>query len=133
MANNSQLYSDINSHYDPGTPSNLICTGAQALLNSIVNLINTIKDIDGISERPFKPYLGSELYLLLFDPIDDITSFKINMCLFNIVKQEPRATLVMGQTSVTPNIDQQGYDITLTIVDNTTNEVASSTLILSKP
>lgn len=129
----ADLYVDINSNYTADYSSNILCTGAQALLNSLINLINTIKDENGISERLFKPYLGTGLYRLLFEPIDSITAYKIRIYIDQLVEQEPRVMLVNNETSIIEDIENQCYYITLTIIDKATQEKASSNLILSKP
>lgn len=66
-----------------------ILTNEQAVLNSILNILGTVK-----GERVFRPLWGSTIKDYLSDPNDEKTWFGIKMALiFAMKKHEPRVSL----------------------------------------
>jgi len=125
------MYSDINPNFTD--PKELICTDLRAVINSFITILNTLKDSDGISERPFRPKVGAQLYQLLYDNINEITAFRIYNYLLDIAKQEKRVELVRNKTSVTPDVVNQCYYINICLRDIITNEEEETSLIINKP
>jgi phage baseplate assembly protein W len=83
-------------------------TKENAIIGSVKNILMT-----RFYERPFNPNLGSNIYNLLFEPVDFVTasilSKEITMAINNF---EPRVSL--KEIVVTPDNNNQRYDVTLT-------------------
>lgn len=63
-------------------------------------------------ERPFQPLLGSELYRILFEPMDVVTVEMLRSVITNCIgNHEPRVKL--QEVAVNPRYDENSYDITL--------------------
>jgi phage baseplate assembly protein W len=115
-------YKDISSYYGVVENVPLLSDDDSAILNGFINLVNTLKDSDGISERPFRPNLGSKLMQLLQDPIDDITSFQIKLELIALGSQMSRAVLLNAETLVTPNVSEECFEVQAVLRNNITGE-----------
>ena len=90
-------------------------TGDLAVINSIKNLILT-----NHYERPFQPYLGSNINKLLFDNMDVITSTSLEREIQQVIGNfEPRAEI--QKVSVLPNYEDNGYtvDMEFTLINQT--------------
>jgi phage baseplate assembly protein W len=83
-------------------------TKENAIIASVKNILMT-----RFYERPFNPNLGSNIYNLLFEPVDFVTasilSKEISMAINNF---EPRVSI--REIIVTPDNNNQKYDVTLT-------------------
>lgn len=78
-----------------------------AVKQSIKNLLLTRP-----GERPFQPNLGSDLYKILFEPMDILTVEGLKGIITScIAKYEPRVKL--QEVAVNPNYDENSYDISL--------------------
>jgi hypothetical protein len=106
---------DISSYFGVISDLDLLCLEDAAILNGFINLINTNKDIDGISERPFRPNLGTNLLTLLQDPIDNITAFQIKLQLMDLGSQISRAFIVSEETLIVANTQDECFNITLVL------------------
>ena len=111
----------ISTQYGSMLGVEILCDGDDAILNGFINLINTLKDSDGISERVFRPNVGSNLQYLLQDPMDDTTAFQLKLAIQNLVDQSPRYTL-SSNTSITANKREGYYDIRLVLINNSTGK-----------
>lgn len=99
------LYSDINQ-YDPTVKETL--TDVESVYQSINNILST-----HIGERVFNQ-IGSELEELIHEIMDDTTAFEIYSYVIQAIERwEPRVRLKYSQCSVTPNYDEQRYDVVL--------------------
>ena len=79
--------------------------GTIAVIRSIENLV-----LLGHYEVPFNPNVGSNIYKLLFENINDLVGNAIAKEITNTIKNyEPRAKLYF--IDVSPNITEDGYDI----------------------
>ena len=90
-------------------------TGDLAVINSIKNLILT-----NHYERPFQPYLGSNINKLLFENMDTITSVSLEREIQQVIDNfEPRAKI--SRISVLPDYDNNGYtvDMEFSIINQT--------------
>lgn len=82
-------------------------TDEQAIMQSIKNILLT-----KLGERRRLPTFARNLYLLLFEPIDDITAREIGDLLYGaLIKWEKR--IVIEKLRIVPKPDQGIYDITL--------------------
>lgn len=78
-----------------------------AIARSIRNLILTQK-----GERPFNQNLGSGVYALLFEPLDEITSSVIKSEIETVIENyEPRVDLI--EVAVSPDYDGGQYNVTI--------------------
>ena len=105
----SQGFKDISATFkvNPITDDLIVATDASAIARSVRNLVMTVP-----GERPFNPTLGSGVYLLLFDPMDDMTSLNIRSEIEHTIRTfEPRVELL--EVVVNPNYDENEYNITI--------------------
>jgi len=110
--NNRYLDLDLNFAAHPVTGDIVKVKDEKAVIASIGNLIQT-----NFFERLFNPDLGCDIKQYLFDPIDLITSIKLEDSLRLVISRyEPRASI--QELRVTPNFDSERYDISLTLVIN---------------
>ena len=78
-------------------------------------------------ETPFFPEFGSRIFTLLFEPIDPITTVRLQHEIqATIEAYEPRVNI--RRLTATPSSDEQGYDIDCLF--NIVNQVAPVTLTL---
>lgn len=115
-------YVDINSMYSVSPTADILCEDDIAIINGIINTLNTYADMDGISERPFIPSFYSSLILLLEEPVDTMTAFQIKIELENLIANNPRALIDNARTKVVPNSQGNGYDITLGVINRFTRK-----------
>lgn len=87
-------------------------------LNSIrQSLKNLLMTMPG--ERPFNPYLGTELYRLMFEPMDPITISAIDQTIERTIQNyEPRINLELIQ--IVPSPDENSISITIVFRDKVT-------------
>jgi phage baseplate assembly protein W len=90
----------------------------RAVIASVANLLQT-----DFYSRLFQHNIGSNLRKILFEPIDIITGITLQDSILGCIREfEPRASV--DAINVTPNYDEQRYDISLTIsLVNLTNPV----------
>jgi len=108
MTTPTKLYKDIDLTFAKTTSNDVAKRiDVNAVKQSIKNLLLTRP-----GERPFQPNLGSELYSILFEPMDAVTveTLKgvITTCIGNY---EPRVKL--QEVAVNPNYDENAYDVSL--------------------
>lgn len=108
MTTPTKLYKDIDLTFAKTTSKDVAKRiDVNAVKQSIKNLLLTRP-----GERPFQPNLGSELYSILFEPMDAVTveTLKgvISTCIGNY---EPRVKL--QEVAVSPNYDENAYDVSL--------------------
>jgi phage baseplate assembly protein W len=78
-----------------------------AVKQSLKNLLYIQK-----GEKPFKPEIGTDLYKILFEPMDFLTVDLMRDIIIDTVKKyEPRVRL--EQVEVVPKYDINSYDVTL--------------------
>lgn len=108
MTTPTRLYKDVDFAFTTTTSKDVAKRiDVNAVKQSIKNLLLTRP-----GERPFQPLLGSELYRILFEPMDVVTvevlKSVITECIGNY---EPRAKL--QEVAVKPNYDENSYDVTI--------------------
>lgn len=105
----TRLYSDIDLNFmaHPQTGDVVKTLDINAVKQSVKLLVLTM-----FNERLFQPDVGSPTYGLLFEPIDPITTELIKQAILQTIDNyEPR--VIVNQLVVTPNSDQNSYNIAL--------------------
>ena len=128
MANISKLYSDIDFTFTrkPVTNDVALSYDAQAVIRSVRNLLQT-KHYD----RPFNPNLGSNMELMLFEPVSAMSSSSIESEIRNTIQNyEPRVKLQNVQ--VVPSPDENAYQATLTFFLENDTLPTTITLLLER-
>ena len=103
----SQGFKDISASFQINPLNNdlIAVTNTTAISRSVRNLILTKK-----GERPFEPELGSGVYDLLFENMDNQTASLIRDEIFTTLKNyEPRIEL--SEVFVTPNFEDSSMDV----------------------
>ena len=81
---------DINLRTNPVTGNLARLTNAEAVKQSIMNLVLT-----SIRERPYQPQLGSQIRRSLFEPVSPITLTQIQESVKEVIENyEPRANVI---------------------------------------
>lgn len=128
MANITKLYSDIDFTFTrkPVTNDVALSYDSQAVIRSLRNLLQT-KHYD----RPFNPNLGSNMELMLFEPVSSITASSIESEIRNTIKNyEPRVNL--QDVQVVPSPDENAYEATLTFFLENATLPTTVTLLLER-
>lgn len=111
---------------NPVTNDVVSVSGVEAVKRAIKNLLSI-----QCGEVPFFPNLGSRLNELLFEPIDPITTIRIDSEIrATIGGFEPRAQVVA--LDITPTDDQHKYQVDLTIQLVNLAEPITLTLFLNR-
>ena len=103
----SQGFKDISASFQINPLNNdlIAVTNTTAISRSVRNLILTKK-----GERPFEPELGSGVYDLLFENMDNQTASLIRDEIFTtLTNYEPRIEL--SEVFVTPNFEDSSMDV----------------------
>lgn len=103
------LYSDVDPTMGmhPKTKDLLILEDTVAVRRSIQNLLSTAR-----GERLFQPNIGASLRVLLFEPIDSITTFEMrDRILDTLRKHEPRIGSLFVDVVASP--DTNSYDVSI--------------------
>lgn len=118
MATLKKIYSDLDLKFDrqPLNGDVSMVYDNRSVINSLKNLLLT-----NFYERLWQPDLGSNLSLLLFEPVDPLTALSIEKEIGLVIKNfEPRITV--ESIKVDPSYDENGYNITLSFfVGNNTS------------
>ena len=111
---------------NPVTNDVVILTGVDAVRRSIKNLMSI-----QCGEVPFFPNLGSRLTELLFEPIDPITTVRLDSEIrATIGGFEPRARIV--KMTITPTEDQHQYQVDMVLQLINLAEPVTLTLFLNR-
>lgn len=108
---NTRTFVDLDLSFarHPVTGDVIKITGVNAIKRSVKHLVLT-----NFYERPFNPYLGSNLTHLLFEPATNQTAFLIQSAIENVISNyEPRIDLSQFQVQVVPNTVQNGFNVTV--------------------
>jgi phage baseplate assembly protein W len=102
----NSIYSDLDNSL---TKQRSLVLDMDSIYQSISNILNTTPQ-----ERLFLPEFGVNLNDLLFEPIDDITTYRIfDLIIRNITFWEPRVNLLRNQSFVKPDPDNRSYYVKL--------------------
>ncbi len=97
-----------------------------SIIQSLKSLLFTMP-----GERPFQPNLGSPLYNLLFEPLDDISMALIDKTIEHTIQNyEPRVTLDLVQ--IVPNDEENEVQISIFFTVKGTQTPASFTTTLKR-
>ncbi|NBP04209.1 MAG: hypothetical protein EBU90_29795 [Proteobacteria bacterium] len=128
MATLTKIYSDLDFTFTkkPVVGDVALSFDNQAVIRSIRNLLSTKH-----YERPFDPDIGSNLDALLFENISGITSSSLeNEIRTTIENYEPRA--LIDNITVSPNTDQNAYNVTITFYIENATLPTTVTLLLER-
>lgn len=100
------MYSDINTNYsNNGLP--LVLTDESDIQNSILNILNT-----ELGSRPWLRAYGVGIEYYLFAPVTAANAHAIRALIVQaLTRWEPRITVLVSATTVTPNTNRDGYSI----------------------
>lgn len=99
---------DLNFNVHPVKKDINKLTGEMAVIGSIKNLLLTSR-----YERPFQPYIGSDIRKTLFEPMDKLTATILEKNVRTTIENfEPRAKI--KEITVSPDFDKNAYFIILT-------------------
>lgn len=120
---------DVNSQFTvDSNPDRL--PDVLAVANSIYNLLNSPL---GSRSRIFQPEYGASLYQFIQEPLDDSTAKKIRIGFIQaIARWEPRVTIDMANSSVTPNTSTFGYDVVISYSLNLNAKPSSISFFIAK-
>ena len=117
---------DLDFLRNPKTDALILKTGNDAIKRSIRNLLFT-----NYYERPFQSNIGSGLRSILFDNYTPTTTILIQDLVRNTLDNfEPRITV--DNVVVEDDIDNNGFNITLTYIIKNTNEPVITSLFLER-
>lgn len=121
----SSIYSDLDINMTKQTDGDVKKnTEFDAIKNSLTNIINTMK-----GSRVMLPEFSTNLYNLLFEPIDEETARLIGEEILQAVEfWDDRVEIV--DAYIIPKTDENLYDCTLNVRIKTTNEIKALDFIL---
>lgn len=100
------IYTDLNS-IDPTRKA--LLEDVESVYQGLINLFNTRP-----GERVFNPEFGFPLEDDLFELIDDLTALQIYQDVITVVQRwESRAIIDGSRTTITPDPDNNRYDLEL--------------------
>ena len=124
----TKIYSDIDFTFTkkPVTADVALSYDDQAIIRSVRNLLLT-----NFYERPFQPNLGSNINKLLFEPVNSLTSGNLKEDIRNVITNyEPRVGI--DEIVVTPNEDENAYNITLQFYIGNNTSPTTINLVLER-
>ena len=128
MATLKKIYSDLDLTFNRTPVKNDVALSYddQAVIRSVRNLLLT-----NFYERPFQPNIGSNINKLLFEPINNLTSGNLKEDIRNVITNyEPRVGI--DEIVVTPNEDENAYNITLQFYIGNNTSPTTINLILER-
>lgn len=119
---NGATWVDVNSKFTQNNQPDRIPDGP-AIINSLYNLFNCPIGSRG---RIFQPTYGSDWVRFLQEPIDTVTSNKMQISTIQAIQQwEPRITVDNSNSYVNPNYSLPGYDVRIAFTINLTSQKQS--------
>ena len=98
---------DLNFGNNPFTKDVMKKKGDLAIKQSVKNLV-----LSRITERPFQPQIGSQVYNILFDNIIPETAITLRTSIENVINTfEPRA--VIRSVECIADHDNNGFNVTI--------------------
>ncbi len=103
----------------------------QAIIyGSLTNLFNCPI---GARSKIFQPEYGLMLWELIHEPIDETTARQINTGLIqSLARWEPRIQVDIANSTVVPNLDIPGYEVTISFTLNLTQQRYTQAFVLSQ-
>lgn len=120
-------YLDIDLSFNAKTNGDIFKkTDAAAVKQAVKNILTT-----GYTEKPFLPQFGGGLGDMLFENMDDATSFEIEQAVrASISNFEPRA--VLDTVEITDNTDTNSINVTVRFGIANVGELVTVTTSLSR-
>ena len=106
----SKSFKDVSASFkvNPLTNDLIAIKNQTAISRSLRNLVLTTP-----GERFFNENLGSQVNILLFESVDDVTAMSVRTEIITVIENyEPRVELV--RVSVNPDIDAYNMDVKIT-------------------
>lgn len=121
------VYSDFDSSFrtNPVTGSLIRITNEDSIKQSIRNLI-----LASSGEWAHHPEIGSAIYGMLFEPMDDVTTSTIETLVIQSLQQEPRA--IVNSVVVDPDPVRDLYEVTISFTPVNGTRLSSVSLILKR-
>lgn len=128
MSNKLVLYEDINNSFSLDK-YDIDIVNIEAINAQIINILTTI-----IGSRVKEPTFGSLVPDLLFDPVDNITAWKIETAMWDAIMtwMGDRLELDLAQSTVSAEIDAQTFTATVVYRLKSTNDPGTLSLKLSR-
>ena len=126
MSRNTRQFTDFSLAFNihPSTADLVKKTDEEAIKASLRNLISTKN-----YERPFHPVIGCQIFSLLFENVNPITTEVMKKTIYQTIEKfEPRVTVVDVRVKQTPDENSLSVDIIFKIV-NTDRPVTFNTVI----
>jgi phage baseplate assembly protein W len=121
-------YSDLDLDFimHPTTKDVVIKKGADAIKRSVRNLILT-----NFYDRPFRPYIGSNVNKLLFENMNPLTATFLKDAIIEVITNyEPRVRLSSVELGEDP--DNNGINVTISYVILNRSEPVVITIFLER-
>lgn len=117
---------DLDFFKNPTTKDVVKKTGTEAIKRSVRNLVFT-----NFYEKPFRHYLGSDVRRLLFENAGPLTTVYLKDAIVTLLENyEPRIRLT--DVVVNEDLDNNGFNVTLTYVIRNREVGVTSTLFLER-
>jgi len=121
-------YSDLDLDFlkHPTTKDVVKKTSDDAVKRSIRNLVLT-----NYYDRPFRSYIGSNVYKLLFENATSLTAKFVEDAIINVIESfEPRA--VVQNVTARLNNDDNGFDVSITFTTENSVEPLTTFIFLER-
>lgn len=118
MARNTRTFSDIDFNFSLHPRDGDVATkyDEQAIKQSIKNLILTRN-----YERPFRSYLGTQIYSILFENISPLTTAMLERTISDVIyNYEPRVNLLDVAITYSPDNNEVYITIVFKIINTST-------------
>lgn len=123
------VWLDVNTNMGMSAKADLL-PNVRALVNSLYNLFQCPVGARG---PIFEPEYGSFLFHMLQEPLDMISSRKIQIALLQAVQRwESRIEVDMNRTQVTPNYTRNAFQVLLVFKILATQEIAQERFLLNR-
>lgn len=127
LGNTTVIFKDLNRNFGGNGYQDLLYD-SEAISQALFNLFQTVP---GEAGPIFEPEFGSLLPLLIHEPMDEVTTYKLEAAVFQAVQRwEPRITILLSQSGIETDLVNQSYKVTLTYTINSTGENAVSNVRL---
>lgn len=121
-------YIDINTRITQNDIQNLIPDIESVKWCSLYNLFMCPIGARG---PIFEPTYGSGVYWILHEPMDELSATRLESAIFDAIRTwEPRVTMSLPESSITPLYELPGYRARLALIDNITKRPANVEMVL---
>jgi phage baseplate assembly protein W len=117
---------DLDFFANPTTKDVNKKTGVDAIKRSVRNLVMT-----NFYEKPFRPYIGSDVRGLLFENISMLTSVYLKDSITSLLENF-ESRILLKSVEVKEDIDNNGYNVTITYIIRNREMEVISTLFLER-